>query len=147
MFVAIAWHTRKASVGAAAVALFALASFTFAQGTDQLWEVTMQMQMPGMPAGMPAQVRQVCVAQSHRDEDLIPRQGNCRVLDSKRVGNKLTYTMACTGEQAMNVAGEMTFAADRYDGRMQMTMGEGGQSMAMTQTYAGRRVGACTASK
>ena len=50
-------------------------------------------------------------------------------------------------EQAMNVAGEMTFAADRYDGRMQMTMGEGGQSMAMSQTYAGRRVGNCTASK
>jgi hypothetical protein len=147
MFVAIEGHAGKVLVRAATFALFALSSSAAAQGTDQLWEVTMQMQMPGMPTAMPAQVRQVCVAQNHRDEDLIPRQGNCRVLDSRRAGNKLTYTMACTGEQAMNVAGEMTFAADRYDGRMQMTMGEGGQSMAMTQTYAGRRVGACTASK
>ena len=147
MFVASGSHAAKSLLDAAAFALFALSSLATAQGTDQLWEVTMQMQMPGMPAAMPAQVRQVCVAQSHRDEDLIPRQGNCRVLDSKRVGNKLTYTMACTGEQAMNVAGEMTFASDRYDGRMQMTMGEGGQAMAMTQTYAGRRVGTCTAGK
>ena len=91
--------------------------------------------------------RRVCVAQNHKDEDLIPRQGNCRVLDSKRSGNRLTYTMACTGEEATNVSGEMTFTADRYDGRMRMTTSHGGQAMEMAQTFAGRRVGGCTATK
>ena len=147
MFVATEWRFKTTLISIAAVALFMLSSPAAAQGTDQLWEVTVQMEMPGMPMAMAPQVRRVCVAQNHRDEDLIPTQGNCRVLDSRRTGNKLTYTMACTGEHAMNVAGEMTFAADRYDGRMQMTMTEGGQPMTMTQTYAGRRVGACTATK
>ena len=59
-----------------------------AQGADHLWEVTTKMEMPGMPMAMPAQVRRVCVARNHADEDLIPRSDNCRVLDSKRAGNK-----------------------------------------------------------
>ena len=147
MFVAIGLRFRATLATSAAAAMLALPAAGVAQGSDQLWEVTVKMEMPGMPMAMPPQVRRVCVAQNHRDEDLIPTQGNCRVLESRRVGNKLAYTMACTGEQAMNVAGEMTFATDRYDGRMQMTMSEGGQPMAMTQTYAGRRVGGCTATK
>ena len=147
MFVATEKRLERMLISVAAVALFALSSPAAAQGTDQLWEVTVKMEMPGMPMAMPPQVRRVCVAQNHRDEDLIPTQGNCRVLDSRRAGNKLTYAMACTGEQATNVTGEMTFAADRYDGRMQMTMTEGGQPMAMTHTYGGRRDGACTATK
>ena len=147
MFVATGLRFRTTLASAAAAAMLALPAPGAAQGSDQLWEVTMQMEMPGMPMAMPPQVRRVCVAQNHRDEDLIPTQGNCRVLESKRVGNRMTYTMACTGEQAMNIAGETTFAADRYDGRMRMSTSQGGQPMEMTQTYAGRRVGGCTATK
>ena len=115
-----------------------------AQATDQLWEVTTKMEMPGMPMTMPAQVRRVCVARSHADEDLIPRSDNCRVLDSKKAGNKLTYTMACTGDEPMSVTGEMTYASDSYDGRMRMKS-QRDPSMEMTQTFAGKRVGTCTA--
>jgi len=137
----------RAALACAAAALLAVPASGVAQGADQLWEVTVKMEMPGMPMAMPPQVRRVCVAQNHRDEDLIPTQGNCRVLESKRVGNRMTYAIACTGEQAMNATGEITFAADRYDGRMRMTMSQGGQPMEMTQTYVGRRVGGCTATK
>ena len=115
-----------------------------AQGADHLWEVTTKMEMPGMPMAMPAQVRRVCVARNHTDEDLIPRTDNCRVLDSKKAGNKLTYTMACTGDEPMNVTGEMTYSSDSYDGRMRMKSTRD-PSMEMTQTFAGKRVGTCTA--
>ena len=115
-----------------------------AEGADHLWEVTTKMEMPGMPMAMPAQVRRVCVARSHKDEDLIPRGDNCRVLDSKRAGNKLACTMACTGDEPMNVTGELTYAADSYEGRMRMKSPRD-PSMEMTQTFAGKRVGACTA--
>ena len=145
MFVATRFH--RTALASAAAALLAVSAHCVAQGADQLWEVTVQMEMPGMPMAMAPQVRRVCVAQNHRDEDLIPVQGNCRVLDSKRAGNRMTYAIACTGEQAMNATGEMTFGADRYDGRMRMSMSQGGQPMEMTQTYAGRRVGGCTATK
>ncbi|HKU85963.1 MAG TPA: DUF3617 family protein [Casimicrobiaceae bacterium] len=147
MFVAIGLRLRTMFATAAAAAMLGLPAPGIAQGSDQLWEVTVKMEMPGMPMAMAPQVHRVCIAQNHRDEDLIPVQGNCRVLESKRVGNRMTYAMACTGEQAMNATGEITMAADRYDGRMQMTMSQGGQPMEMTQTYAGRRVGGCTATK
>ena len=143
----IARGFSRAALACAAAALLAVPASGVAQGADHLWEVTVKMEMPGMPMAMPPQVRRVCVAQNHRDEDLIPTQGSCRVLESKRVGNRLTYAMACNGEPAMNVTGETTFAADRYDGRMRMTTSEGGQPMEMAQTYAGRRVGGCTATK
>lgn len=147
MFVAVGLRFRTTLASAAAAAMLALPAPGIAQGSDQLWEVTVQMEMPGMPMAMPPQVRRVCLAQNHKDEDLIPTQGNCRVLESRRVGNRMTYAIACTGEHAMNATGEITFAADRYDGRMRMTMSQGGQPMEMTQTYAGRRVGGCTATK
>ena len=141
---------RRRAVGLVAAAVAAtLASppSVLAQGKDDLWEVTMKMEMPGMPMTMPAQVDRVCVAKDRKDEDPIPRRENCRVLESKRVGNTLTYKMACTGAEPMDVAGEMTYGSNRYEGRMRMTSTSGGQSMEMGQTFAGRRVGDCTASK
>jgi hypothetical protein len=116
-----------------------------AQGKDELWEVTTKMEMPGMPMAMPAQTNRVCIAKGGRDEDFVPRRENCRVLESKRAGSKVTYKMVCTGKDAMTVAGEMTFGANSYDGRMAMSGKADGQSFEMTQTYSGKRVGDCTA--
>lgn len=142
---------RIASLGFTSFAILAVAlagsAAAVAQGTDDLWEVTMKMEMPGMPMAMPAQVHRVCVAKSHKDEDLIPRRDNCRLLESKRSGNKLTYRMACTGAEAGDVAGEMTYGSNSYEGRMRITAMSGGQAMEMGQTFTGRRVGDCAAPK
>jgi hypothetical protein len=67
------------------------------------------------------------------------------VLDSRRTGNKVSYRMSCTGDEPMEVTGETTYGTNAYEGRMKMTTTSGGQSMEMTQTYSGRRVGDCTA--
>ncbi|MET0918718.1 MAG: hypothetical protein ABWY07_09905, partial [Burkholderiales bacterium] len=77
--------------GVALVSMIALTAAppAAAQGKDDLWEVSSKMEMPGMPMTMPAQVNRVCVSKNRKDEDLIPRQENCRVVDSKRVGNRL----------------------------------------------------------
>lgn len=116
-----------------------------AQGKDDLWEVTTKMEMPGMPMAMPAQTHRVCIAKGSKDDEYVPRRENCRVQDSKRVGNKLTYKMVCTGKDAMTVAGEMTYGTNSYEGRMVMTGKMEGQPVEMTQTYAGKRVADCTA--
>lgn len=134
------------AVLAAAVALAWPAALA-AQGTDELWEVTMKIEVPGMPMAMAPQVHRVCIASNRRDEDLIPRRDNCRVLDSRRSGNRITYTMACTGAEPMDVSGEMTYGSQSYEGRMRMITKSAGQSMEMGQTFAGKRVGACTATK
>ena len=73
-----------------------------AQGKDDLWEVTTKMEMPGMPMAMPAQTQRICVAKSGKDDDYIPKREGCRVQDSKRVGNKVTYKMVCTGKDTID---------------------------------------------
>ena len=114
------------------------------QGKDDLWEVTTKMEMPGMPMAMPAQTNRFCIAKGGKDEDYVPKRENCKMLESKRTGNKVTYKMACTGKEAMTVAGETTFGTNAYDGRMAMSGKADGQSFEMSQTYSGKRVGDCT---
>ena len=65
--------------------------------------------------------------------------------DSKRVGNKVSYKMVCTGKDTMSVTGETTFGANSYDGKMAMSGKMDGQQIDMNQTYSGKRVGDCTA--
>jgi hypothetical protein len=127
--------------------LAALPAFSTAaaQGKDDLWEITSKMEMPGMPMAMPAQTHRLCIAKSGKDDDYIPKREGCRVQESKRVGNKVAYKMVCTGKDAMTVAGETTYAANSYEGRMVMNGKMEGQQVEMTQTYSGKRVGDCTA--
>jgi hypothetical protein len=116
-----------------------------AQGTDELWETTMKMEMPGMPMAMPPQTSKVCVAKGSNDENFVPKQqGECKTVDSKRVGSKYTFKMVCDGKNKMTANGEITFRDGAYDGRMEMVGTMEGQPMAVNQTYSGKRVGTCT---
>ena len=130
---------------AAIVALVFPLSAAAQGGKDDLWEVTVKMEMPGMPMAMPAQTSRVCAANSSKDEDYVPKQGNCKMLESKRAGSKLTYKMACDGKSAMTVTGEIVYATNSYEGKSRMTGQMDGQPMDMTQTFSGKRVGDCTA--
>src|SRR2546430_17041257 len=114
-----------------------------AQARDDLWEVSTRMEMPGMPMAIPPQTNRYCIGKNRKDEDFIPKQGNCRMLDSKRVGNRFTYRMECTGDHAGTVDGPITFGTNAYDGQMRMTMKD--MSDAMTMTFSGKRIGDCTA--
>ncbi len=116
-----------------------------AQGKDDLWEVTTKMEMPGMPMAMPPQAVRQCLAKGSKDDAYIPRQQNCRVVESQRTGNRIAFKMVCSGADAMEATGDVTVAAESYDGRMKMVMRRDGQSMEMSSTFTGKRVGACTA--
>ena len=136
---------RYPSAGAVAVLLAALVAAlpASAQGKDELWEISSKMDMPGMPMAMPVQVNRVCVGKNRKDEDLVPKQSNCRMVDSKRVGSKFTYKMECTGNEPMTMLGEITFGNNAYDGQMRMTMTKTNDTMNMA--VSGKRVGDCTA--
>ena len=136
---------RYPSAGAVAVLLAALVAAlpASAQGKDELWEISSKMDMPGMPMAMPAQVNRVCVGKNRKDEDLVPKQSNCRMVDSKRAGSKFTYKMECTGNEPMTMLGEITFGNNAYDGQMRMTMTKTNDTMNMA--VSGQRVGDCTA--
>lgn len=121
---------------------------------DGNWEVTVEMSMPGMPAGMampPMKVTQCVTPQDAQDpQKLVPRQGqqssdmgNCTVSDYKTEGNKISWKMACTGKQKMTGTAEYVYGADSYQGTMLMNMEGGNMPGAMTMKYSGKRLGDC----
>ena len=110
------------------------------------WEVTMQMEMPGLPVAMPPMKNVRCVTQQEIDS---PNKGlpsgsknpnECKVSDYKESGNTITWTMACTGQQPMTGTGELKFAGDSYDGLVKMTM----EQQQMSMKISGKRLGDCT---
>jgi hypothetical protein len=111
------------------------------------WEVSMQMQMPGMQ--MPEMKTAQCITAEQLAKD--PASGlpsgaqnagpnACKVSDYKQAGNTVSWKMACTGAQAMTAEGELMFAGDAYTGTIKMTMQQGAMSMKMN----GKRLGDCT---
>jgi hypothetical protein len=125
-------------IGAALVSLPLAAG---AQGKDELWEVTSQMSMPGLPAGMGASTQRVCQDKDPAKQEVQGRNmENCKVTDRKQSGNRMTMTLACPQGTAVF---ENTYNAARteYQGTMRMKTREGEMTMAMT----GRKVGSCDA--
>jgi hypothetical protein len=112
------------------------------------WEVTMQMQMPNMPAQMPEMKMTQCVTpeQVKDPANALPRPesgrggSDCKVSDYKQSGNTVTWKMACTKPQQMTSTGEMTFTDDSYSGTMKNVMPQG----EMTMKMSGKRIGDCT---
>lgn len=111
-----------------------------------LWEVTMSMEMSGMPQSMPATTVKHC----YRPEEVkdlrktLPKQqGDCQVSDWKQTGNTASWKMSCSGQMPMTMTGNMTYDGDRYGGVIRATLNHGGQTMNMTQKIDARRLGDC----
>jgi len=136
---------RPVALLAAAFAVAtSFAAIAQAPGKDELWDVTMKMEMAGMPMAMPPRTNRVCVEKGN-DEALVPKgRDNCVISNAKRTGNKYTFNVACTGKDPMSGSGEFTYSSDGYDGKMQMKGTAEGQPFDMTQTVTGKRVGTCT---
>ncbi|MEP7275807.1 MAG: DUF3617 family protein, partial [Betaproteobacteria bacterium] len=135
----------RAAAWAAALAALAPSSAVQAQGADDLYEVTVKMEMAGMPMQMPAMTQRACVKKGASDADAVPHQDNCKVTDTRRTGSKLSFSVVCTGRDAMSGTGEFTYAGDGYSGTIRLKGKMEGQDMEMTQSIVGRRVGGCTA--
>ena len=104
----------------------------------------MPMGMPGMSMAMPAQTNRICV-QAGSEEAGVPKKDECRVLESKRIGNKVSYRMACrNAKDDYTATGESTWSGSGYQGRMQMVGKMQGEQMEMTMAYTGMRAGNCT---
>ena len=138
---------RLAAAFIIAGSLIALAA---AQGPrrDGEWEVKTEMNMPGMPAGMPPMTTKQCItpAEASDPQKAMPPQGrgrgnsNCKISDYKIDGNTVSWSMACEGAQPMTGKGQFVYAQDAYTGTMTMDMQGRGT---MTMKYTGKRLGDC----
>jgi len=125
-----------------ATVLVALPFAAVAQGSGELWEITMSM--PGMPAGMmPAQ--RVCqgddperAAQAQKGRD----KKDCKVTDRKQSGNRTTISMSCSDGSTMVIDQQFNAARTEFKSTMSLKSKKDGD---MTMTQTGRKVGACDA--
>jgi hypothetical protein len=131
---------------ASAFVALAWAQMVQGQGAGDLYEVTVKMEMAGMPMQMPTMTQRNCVKKGGSDADLVPHQENCKVADTKRTGNRMTFAIACTGRDAMKGTGDFTFAGDSYSGQIRLMGKMENEDVQMTQAITGRRIGACTPS-
>jgi hypothetical protein len=115
-----------------------------------LYEVTVQMEMPGMAQKMPAQTTQRCIsAKDIEDPRKVgpgedPRtKSSCEVTDHRVQGNTARWKMACKGAEQMTGTGSITYDANGYKGVNRMSMKQGKETMNMTMNYSGRYLGEC----
>ena len=115
---------------------------------EGLYEYKMDMEMPGMPAGMGKQsmTMQHCVtAKDIEGGDFARgdrnRQKDCEFQDMKVSGNTATYKMVCKNQMTADT--KMTFRDNGFVSDMKMTMNHGGQVMTTNQHMESRYLGAC----
>jgi hypothetical protein len=69
-----------------------------------------------------------------------PTAADCKISDYKVEGNKVSWSMKCTGRDAMSGTGALVYAGDTYTGVVKMSSGR----ETMTLRYRGKRLGDCT---
>lgn len=128
----------------------ALASPALAYGAAGMeegnWEVTMKMEMPGMPMAMPPVTHNQCVQKNDVVPDMSQRGQDCVLKDQKIAGNTVTWQMQCKGaDGTMDGKGRITYNGKTYEGLMQATMTRGSDVMTINYQMQGRHTGPCRA--
>ncbi len=127
----------------AVVCALALPTFAASPAKPGKWQVTMEMDIPGMPMKMPPISFTHCLTkeQAENPENAVPKSQkdkDCKVSDLKVDGNTVSYKMECPKSQVSGT-GTVTYTDDSYKGVMEMKMGE----QEMKTKYSGKRLGDC----
>jgi len=140
---------RIAALPVLAVAL--LASHAHGAATpnmkDGLWEITMKMEMAGMPHAMPPQVMQRCITKKDLEDPAkampgnSPADGRCKMTDHKMQGNTATWNVAC--EDGTAGSGTATYSSTSYTSTNTIRSKHGGAAQTMTLYNSGRHLGDC----
>jgi hypothetical protein len=111
---------------------------------EGMWEITTEINMPGMPMKIPPMVYQQCLTK----EDVVPKQGPvnqeiCTYSSPKTRGNTVRWSVECKspGGKTKN-EGEITYNGTTFDGTITMSM-TGAINMSGINKISGRRIGAC----
>jgi hypothetical protein len=112
-----------------------------AGGTGDLWSVTTQMSMEGMPMALPSNTMKVCASKDWTEPPGgADERRKCTNSDFKVEGPKATWKTTCAGPPAMSGEGEIVRdGADAYNGTIKFTSADGN----MTVKISGRRLGGC----
>lgn len=131
-----------AALVAATVATLAAPQLAQAAQDGQLWEVTSQMNVPGMPAGaLGARTARVCRGNDPR-EDAAKQSDtkDCKVEKLEQSATHLAMTLSCP-QGRMTIDQTYNAARTSYKGTMRMASKDG----EMVMNTSGRKLGTCDA--
>lgn len=129
------------------ILLFVISLFLFSCGVQKgpnlkegLWEITMRMEVPGMPVQMPPQTYTQCLTQKEavpqREE---PAQG-CKIVKKDIKGDTVSWVVECKTNEGTAVSdGNITYKGDTFEGIIKMKQ----RGMEVTQRLSGRWIGNC----
>jgi len=115
---------------------------------EGLWEITTKMEMPGMPMQMPARKHTQCLTKKNMLKTMAPKEQDqdeeCKITDQKVTGNTVTWTMKCSGKDAMEVTGKNTYHGDSFEGTITMISNDPHEGkIKIINHINGKRIGEC----
>lgn len=132
-----------------AICALALPSFAAHPQKPGKWEMTSEVELPGMSMKMPPMTHTVCITKEdlEKPESMVPKptqrgggeRSDCKISDLKVDGSTVNWTVNCAGERPATGTGKITYAPDSYTGNMDMKMGE----REVKVKYSGKYLGEC----
>ncbi len=137
----------KIALAAALIFSLLLGGLAFGEPNmqDGMWEMTMKMEMPGMPMEMPPMKFNQCLTK----KDLVPQKKekneDCKMISTKVDGNTVTWVAKCiVKDGTMDSTGKITYKGSNFDGVIKAVMNtKDTGKMEITQHMSGRRIGDC----
>lgn len=109
---------------------------------DDLWEMTIKTEMPGMP--MPEVKQIVCLPKGEAFiPKSVPHQKYCKFSDIKVSQERTTWNIRCPSRDPMNGSGEMSRTESTMKGLMKLSS----ENIQMSQFYSGKLLGSCQNNK
>lgn len=104
---------------------------------EGLWEITMTMEMPGMPMKMPPRTWTQCLTK----KNCVPQEDkDCKVIKSELKGDVFTWEIECkTREGTTTGQGRTVYKGDTFEGVVKVKQG----GMEITQNLKGKWIGKC----
>jgi hypothetical protein len=117
----------------------------FAEIKEGLWEITTQVEIKEMPQAMPPTTTRQCITQSDpvpKNED---KNHDCKIIDQKVSGSKISYTVECKlKEGVMHTSGTTTYTGSSMDGTSNTSFKmEGQPPIQMSSRIKGKYIGPC----
>jgi len=123
--------------------MFLFSGIAFAEDPNMkegLWEITMTMEMPGMPVQMPPQTHTQCITKKNMVPQKEDPNQECKMIKHDIKGDTVTWVVECEtpeGKALMN--GRVTYKGNTFDGTVKITQA----GMDMTQKMKGKWIGEC----
>lgn len=107
---------------------------------EGLWEITVSMDMPGMPMKMPGQTYKQCLTKKEMIPQKEKKDKKCRMIKNNKKGDTVIWLMECKDKDGTTtIDGKATYKGSSFKGTVKVKHADGD----ITQHLSGRWIGQC----